>query len=206
MTDTAQQSFTLLDQYGVPIMKGSLPALMEQIPDSVARNRALDDMVRIACDAVEAEELANEARASAIKHFCDGITRLAHRLDQFEKQRAISAKRAEAARKVAAQRQVQRYLDELPDPEDPDVLTYPPPGDLTIHEPKPPMDVGDDGDLEIKHAVDPERYDAGIGDLPPELKEDIPPPSGSYTTPDPNPSGKPEDPKATQQPISASFW
>ena len=50
----------------------------------------------------------------------DGITRLSARIDQFEKARALSAKRAEAERKARDAARVQRYLDELPDPEDPD--------------------------------------------------------------------------------------
>jgi hypothetical protein len=171
MTDN-QQTFTLLDPSGVPIMKGSMPALMEHIPDSVARNRALDDVVRIACDAVEAEERANEARACAIKHFCDGITRLAARIDQFEKARALSAKRAEAQRKARDAEKVQRYMDEQwhdPDePDEPDELYSIDPkeretSDQDIEGIPTPADpagaalkTGDDGDLEIKHAPDPE--------------------------------------------------
>jgi hypothetical protein len=69
----------------------------------------------------------------------------------------------------------------------------------------------DDGDLEIKHATDPERYgtetdDEGPGDLPRELEKDVPPPSGSYTNPKPDPLGGPEDPRQVQRPISASLW
>jgi hypothetical protein len=149
MTDT--QTFTLLDQNDKPVMKGSLPALMEHIPDSVARNAALDDVVRIACDAVAAEESAEAARACAIKHFCDGITRLATRLDQFEKQRALSAKRAEAARKEAAQRQVQRYMDEQwEDPDEPYSID-PKEREASLATPG----TEDDGDLEVKEGCRP---------------------------------------------------
>jgi hypothetical protein len=207
MTDN-QQSFTLLDPYGVPIMKGSMNTLMEHIPDTSARNDALTSMLQIACDAVEAEEKLEDARACAAKILSDGITRLCSRLDQFEKQRALSAKRAEAARKEAAQRQVQRYMDELPDPDtpsDPDE-----PEELYSIDPKEreaSLAPGDDGDLEIKHAVDPERYgsDEYPGDLPSELKKEAPAPSGSYTEPDPDPRG-PKDPKQVQQPISSAVW
>jgi hypothetical protein len=209
MTNT--QTFTLLDPYGVPIMKGSLPALMEHIPDSVARNAALDDVVRIACDAVEAEERVAEARAIAVKHFCDGLSRLATRLDQFEKARSLAAKRSEAARKEAAQRQVQRYMDEeWDDPDEPysidpkereaslardeDPEGIPPPADPTGAS----LKKGDDGDLEIKHAPS-EEDDDSVGDLPPELKEGAPAPSGSYT--DPEPQGG-----QVQQFPSSSVW
>jgi hypothetical protein len=216
MTDN-QQSFTLLDPYGVPIMKGNMNAIMEHIPDSVARNRALDDMVRIACDAVEAEERAAEARAAAVKHLCDGISRFATRLDQFEKARSLAAKRAEAARKEAAQRQVKRYMDELPDPDAPEPYSIDPAeraasirDGTELPPPKDPTGASlenDDGDLEVKSAVDPERYgsDEYPGDLPNELKKEAPAPSGSYTEPDPDPR-EPKDPKQVQQPISASLW
>jgi hypothetical protein len=118
VTDPAQ-TFKLYGPTGDIIMTGSMNAIMERIPDSVARNAALEDMLKVAADAVEAEERADEARACAAQILADGLTRLAHRLDAFEKERAISAKRAEAARKEAAQRRVQRYLDELPDPDTP---------------------------------------------------------------------------------------
>jgi hypothetical protein len=189
-----------------------MAAIMERLPDTHARNDALSTMLDTAVRQVEAEERLEDARASAAQILADGITRLATRLDQFEKQRALSAKRAEAERKARDAARVQRYLDELPDPENPDPLTYPPPSDLTIHEPKPPMDIGDDrtsetddGDLEVKKAVDPERYDAGIGDLPSELKKGAPAPSGTNTDVKPDPLGG-EDPKQVQQPISASLW
>jgi hypothetical protein len=119
MTDPAQ-TFKLYGPTGDIIMTGSMNAIMERLPDTKARDSALADMLKIAADAVEAEERQQEARASAVQILSDGITRLCHRLDSFEKERAISAKRAEAARKEAADRRVQRYLDELPDPEEPD--------------------------------------------------------------------------------------
>jgi hypothetical protein len=62
------------------------------------------------------------------------------RLDHFEKQYAISSKRAEAARKEAAQRRVQHYLDGLPDPDDPEPAKQ------------------DNGELTIKHKADPAEH------------------------------------------------
>jgi hypothetical protein len=209
MTDT-QQTFTLLDPSGVPIMKGSMNTLMEHLPDTHARNDALSTMLDTAVKQVAAEEQLEQARTIAVKHFCDGITRLATRLDQFEKQRALSAKRAEAARKEPAQRQVQRYMDEQW--EDPDAERETSQRDGTeLPAPEDPTGVtlkGDDGDLEIKHAVDPERYgpndDDSVGDLPPELKKGAPAPSGSYT--EPEPQGGPKDPRQVQQFPSSSVW
>jgi hypothetical protein len=203
MTDPAQ-TFKLTSSTGAIIAHGALSSAMECLPDTHARTDAIEAMFRVAADAVAAEERANEARACAIKHFCDGITRLSARIDQFEKQRALSAKRAEAQRKEAAQRQVQRYLDELPDPDEPELYSIDP------KERQAALTPGDDGDLEIKKAKEPEQYglndDEYPGDLPPELKEGAPAPSGSYADPKPDPLGGPENPHQVQQPISASLW
>jgi hypothetical protein len=168
-------------------------------------------MLDTAVKQVEAEEKLEEARATAAQILSDGITRLCARLDVFEKQRALSAKRAEAARKEVEQRRVQRYLDEeLPDPDlpdDPEAFGIIPPA----QDPTGTELESDDGDLEIKHEVETERYgpgsdDEGPGDLPRQLERDTPPPSGSYTDPKPDPLGGPEDPKQIQQPVSASLW
>jgi hypothetical protein len=206
MTDT--QTFKLYGPSGEVIMTGSMNAILERLPDTHARNDALSTMLDTAVKAVEAEEQLEEARATAAQILSDGITRITHRLDQFEKARAISAKRAEAARKEAEQRRVQRYLDQLPDPDlpdDPEAFGIIPPAQDPTG-----TSLEDDGDLEIKKAQDPERYgptdDEGPGDLPRKLEQDVPPLSGSYTNPKPDPLGGPEKPKQVTQPISASFW
>jgi hypothetical protein len=199
MTDN--QTFKLTGPAGEVIMTGSMSAIMERLPDTHACNDALSTMLDTAVKQVEAEEKLEDARACATQILHDGITRLCARLDAFEKQRAISMKRAEAERQRRDQQRVQSYLDQLPDPDAPEPIVYPPPGDLTINEPSPlktnePVD--DDGDLEIKHAVNPERYgpnendDEGPGDLPRELEKDVPPLSGTYTDPKPDPLGGPE--------------
>jgi hypothetical protein len=123
MTDT-QQTFKLLAPDGDVIMTGNMSAIMEQLPDSVARNDALGTMLDTAVKQVAAEEKLEQAKACAVKILTDGITRLSARLDQFEKARSLATKRAEAARKEAAQRQVQRYMDEQweDDPDEPEEL------------------------------------------------------------------------------------
>jgi hypothetical protein len=74
MSDT--QIFKLLNPTGEVIMTGSMNAIMERLPDTHARNDALESMLRTAIDAVEAEERANVARAAATQILSDGITRL----------------------------------------------------------------------------------------------------------------------------------
>jgi hypothetical protein len=117
MSDT--QIFKLLNPTGEVIMTGSMNAIMERLPDTHARNDALDSMLRTAVDAVEAEERANEARASAAQILSDGITRLSARIDSFEKARAISMKRAEAEQQRRDRQRVAAMLDALPDPDQP---------------------------------------------------------------------------------------
>ena len=118
MTDPAQ-TFKLYGPTGDIIMTGSMNAIMERIPDSVARNAALEDMLKVAADAVEAEERQEEAIRSCAQMLSTFADSMNARMDSFERQRALSAKRAEAARKATADRRVQRYLDELPDPDEP---------------------------------------------------------------------------------------
>jgi hypothetical protein len=192
MTDTAQ-TFKLLDASGNIIMQGALSTMLECLPDTQARSDAVEAMYRIACDAVEAEERVAEARACAIKHFCDGISRLAERLDQFEKARSQSMKRAQAEQQKRDRARVQKYVDtEWDDPDEPDAL----------------------------YSIDPTERQAEMGDQDP---EGIPPPAdpagavlkdagleGEVTTtertPDPEDLGHARDPKQVTPPVAASFW
>jgi hypothetical protein len=118
------QTFKLTSPTGEVIMTGSLDALMERLPDTHARNDALESMLKIACDAVEAEEKLEDARACATKILHDGITRLSARMDAFEKRRAISMKRAHAEAQRSDQQRVQAMLDALPDPDDPEPHSF----------------------------------------------------------------------------------
>jgi len=118
------QQFKLYGPSGEVIMTGSMSAILERIPDSVARNAALDDAVRIASDAVEAEERLQNARACAARTLCDSILHLEHRIDAFEKARSLAAKRAEAERQRRDRQRVQSYIDGLPDPDDPNPDPY----------------------------------------------------------------------------------
>jgi hypothetical protein len=194
--DAEHQTFRLYGPSGDVIMTGSMNAIMERLPDTTARNDALSTMLDTAVKQVEAEEKLEDARACAAQILVDGITRLTSRLDQFEKQRALSAKRAEAARKEAAQRQVQRYMDELPDPDDPDP------------------------DEQEPYSTDPAERAASLRD---QATEGLPPPAdpagaalkdagleqevtATRPTPDPADLGHVPDPKQIAPPVAASFW
>jgi hypothetical protein len=124
MSDTDTQLFRLLDPEGKEIMNGPMSMIMERLPDTHARNDALDSMLRTAVDAVEAEEKLADARACAAQILSDGITRLSARIDHFEKARALSMKRAEAEQQRRARHHVNAMLDQLPDPDDPTTEPY----------------------------------------------------------------------------------
>jgi hypothetical protein len=65
------------------------------------------------------------------------------RRDSFEKQRAISAKRAEAEQKRRDRQRVAAYLDTLPDPDEPEPLL---------------PTKGDNGELTVLHKPDPVEH------------------------------------------------
>ena len=170
---------------------------------------------------LSARELALNKREQT---FNEQSTQLAHKLadsgtrivDTFEKQRALSMKRAHAEQQRREERRVQKYIDnEWHDAEEPyavdpkereaslrDATELPPPGTSLEN---------DDGDLEIKSAPsEEERYgpqdDEYPGDLPRELKKDVPAPSGSHVTPGLDPLGEPKRPRQIAQPTSVSLW
>jgi hypothetical protein len=175
MTDT--QTFKLYGPTGEVIMTGSMSAIMERLPDTHARNDAEHSMLETAIKAVEAEERADEARGVAAQYLSDGITRLADRLDSFEKARSLAAKRAEAEQQKRDRQRVQSYIDGLPDPDEP--------------EQEPKADEGDD-DAE--------------GDLPTSLLPATPPTPGTTPITSSAELGTPKDPKQTPQPIFVSLW
>jgi hypothetical protein len=188
MTDN--QTFKLTGPAGDVIMTGSMSAIMERLPDTTARNDALSTMLDTAVKQVEAEERAEEARTCAAQILADGITHLTTRLDAYEKQRALSMKRAEAQRKARDAARVQRMLDQLPDPDDPDDLYPFDPKEREASQDQNPEGV-------IPTPVDPtgaSLKDTGL--------------EGSVAfrqTPDPEDLGIVPDPKQVSQPISISL-
>jgi hypothetical protein len=212
------QTFKLTSPTGEVIMTGSLDALMERLPDTHARNDALDSMLKIACDAVEAEERLEDAWACAAQILTDGITRLCARMDREEQRREEQQRQDAEEAERAAQEKIQRTLDALPDPDQPYAF------DLKEREA-----TGDDGELEIQHAPSEGQYgnDAepvkpvlsyspvpmpyikgkrdAEGDLPEVVESRSPAPLGSYPVYYPAELGCPEDPKQVSPPIDASL-
>jgi hypothetical protein len=191
MTDPAQ-TFKLLGPDGSIIMQGALNSVMEQLPDTPARDAALDQMLKTAVDAVEAEEKQAEAVRSCAQMLDAFADAMNARMDQFEKQRALSAKRAEAARKAQDQRRVQRYLDELPDPDEPEEL-------YTIDPAERAAAIRDEVVEGLPPPVDP----AGAALKDAGLEEGV---TSTELTPDPKDLGGVPDPKQVAPPVAASFW
>jgi septal ring factor EnvC (AmiA/AmiB activator) len=158
---------------------GSLPQVMECIPQSVARNEA---MQRLAT-AQEAAQLQDETRASALRTITDSLGKIMAHAETLASLRADEARRkaradAEREAKLEATR-IKAWEDSLPDVDDPgdDAPTHSPSGEL--------------------HSVAPAqtRSEDVLGDLPKEL---APPASGPFTDPDPKDLAYPKTPKYRQ--------
>ena len=199
-----------------------LYAIVPVPPPGPARNALLRDAIAFggseellskffACEAAEQQLVAQQ---SEIAEFA---TRLAdtgaHLMDQVEfftarevaDARRDAKRKADKARRDAEQEEhrIQAELDALPDPDDPNPLEHVSP---LGQQPAPdPMGVGDDGDLAVKSAPDPDKYgEDDVGALP----EELGPIGGSGTSlePDFEALGKPKDPRQVQQPISSAVW
>jgi hypothetical protein len=186
MSNTDTRQFTLTSSTGEVIAHGSLNAVMEHLPDTHARDAALESMLRTAADAVEAEQRQQEAYASAAQMISDTVAHLTSRLAAYltrrEDQRRRDAERAEREE----QEEIQRTLDALPDPDNPDAPdTHIPTGDLH----------------ELPPSEDP------TGDATP-LEEDDQGLTGVIATrpiTDPSELGGVPDPKQVSQPIAISL-
>ena len=95
------------------IVTGSLSAVMEMLPDTVARVDAVTKAARAVIDAVEAKEQKDAAVASVTRMVADTVAHLSARLNALQARRAAADAAAEA-------RRIQDALDALPDPDDPD--------------------------------------------------------------------------------------
>jgi hypothetical protein len=159
------------------IVVGNMSAVMECIPQSVAREEAEGRLAQAKRDAAETERQQQEVRACAAQILGEGLTRLSERLDQFETRKATLAEQAKRDAAEAEYQAVEDEINRLPDPDNPDVHSA--------------LQAGDDGDLTIKPPVDTERHnpahleDAGEGDLPNELERGAPPPIGPFGAPPP---------------------
>src|SRR3974377_669470 len=119
MTEPDTRTFRLLDPDGKEIMNGPMNAIMERLPNTRARNDALDSMLKTAIEAVEAERKRDEAIHSTAQMIVDGVTHLINRMDALEAKREAQRKADAEEAEREEQEQIQSMLDALPDPDDP---------------------------------------------------------------------------------------
>jgi hypothetical protein len=139
----------------------------------------------------EREQTFNEQSTQLAHKLADSGTRIVY---AFEKARAQSEKRAEAARKAAAQRQVQRYMDELPDPDAPEEEPY---------STDPAERAASLRDEDAEGAIPPPADPSGAVLKDAGLEEEV---TTTERTPDPADLGIVPDPKQVKPPVAASFW
>jgi hypothetical protein len=138
----------------------------------------------------EREQTFNEQSTQLAHKLADSGSRI---VDAFEKARAQSAKRAEAVRKAAAQRQVQRYMDEeWDDPDEPEepYSTDPAERAAALRD-------------EVVEGIPPSKDPAGAALKDAGLEEEV---TTTELTPDPKDLGRVPDPKQIAPPVAASFW
>ena len=152
------------------IMHGSMSAVMERVADSKARKDAEAVIARAGQAAAELEQQQQREQqivADGVRKFADGILELTHRLDQLEQERE-TRRALDAATEVT--QQMLAIPKDAPDPEAPADETPAPTGELH--------------DVPPSHPADKEQLAASEdqGNLPPELLEGAPPPSGTAPT------------------------
>jgi hypothetical protein len=155
--------------------------LMAQIPDTKARIAAEARLAEAQVSAAQVTQMQDGIRAHQIQAFCDGITRLAHRIDGYEQRLAAREREDQEQRELEeAQRkgeQIQLALDALE-------ATFHPAGDLHTVEPSEPLHeeqlaastMGDAGGVPLSYGTLPTTYvkAEGEGDLPKKLTKEVP--------------------------------
>jgi hypothetical protein len=100
-------------------MVGNLDLLMQQLPDTRARNDAMARLDAARLDAEQISKVQNVTRALQVAAFCDSVTRIGKRLDAYQSRRAARMKADQEQREREEQQQIQQMLDALPDPDEP---------------------------------------------------------------------------------------
>jgi hypothetical protein len=186
------QLFALIpvpDAKSVPdnaVMWGTLEECLTGLDGTPSHQELLDIQAAIppVIEQVNKFQKDREAFYGSLQQTIDACDRQNARLDSFEKQRAISAKRAEAEQKRRDRQRVAAYLDTLPDPDEPD----------------PPFAASEagNGELTVLHKVDP-KY------LPEDDHSGLEAVSATRPTPDLKDLGYPPPPRQVQQPVSVSL-
>jgi hypothetical protein len=116
------------------VMWGTLEECLTGLSGTPSNQELLDIQAAIP-SMVEQLQQYEKDKSTFYGTVSDAASRLSDRMDSFEKQRAISEKRAHAEQQRRDRQRVAAYLDTLPDPDRPD-----------------------NGELTIKHKLDPSAH------------------------------------------------
>ena len=97
---------------------GPLSAIMENIPDTIARRDSIRSLQAARLDAAAITQAQKATRALQVRAFCDSVNAIGKRMDALETRRATRLRQYASARAEAEQREIQQMLDALPDPDD----------------------------------------------------------------------------------------
>jgi len=152
------------------IVIGSMNQVMEYIPQSVARDEAMAEFERARLSAEEIKQAQAATTKMQVAAFADAVDQLERRLIAKEAEHEAQVRRdLEEAEREEAER-VAAHMRSLPDADDPDIWAGPSHG-------------GELSPLPPSHPEDKEQLAASDqGDLPNELLEKVPPPSGTAPT------------------------
>ena len=156
---------------------------------SVVVDERFHETVRARIEATEAEqELLSAAQVAILNDMLDAFAR---RLDAYETRRAAQARKDAEEQEHQEQEQIQRTLDQLPDPDDPDAFLAQ--GELTMTPASEPS-----------HEEQLAALDQGA--LPNELQEGAPADPGNYPIDDPADLGHAAKPRnVLAQPTAISL-
>lgn len=122
------------------IVVGDMKEVMEYIPQSIARQDAIEELEKARFTADQISSLQEKTRAVQAVMLNDNLARLSARLDLYQQRRGDEEReRAKEEEEAEAQR-IQDQLNALPDPDDPDPFTHQNTGDL--HALSPHNDMG----------------------------------------------------------------
>jgi hypothetical protein len=101
------------------IITGSMSAVMEYIPQSVARQDAIEELEKARFTADQISSLQEKTRAVQATMLSDSINHLTARLDVLVARRDEEAREREAEEETAEAKKIADELAALPDPDDP---------------------------------------------------------------------------------------
>jgi hypothetical protein len=218
MTDTPSQ-FAIIPIHGPPpadaIIHGSLSVVMEQLPDTQARQAAIEHMYRVAADAVEAEERRQAAHDATMRMVADAVTHFVNRMDRiirrYEDEARHDAEREEQARQDEQAERITAALDALRHHNTGDLSPLPPVDQPQYEDPDDPDNEEPEDEPEDRDDTLLPRHTPGQstardqGNLPRDLTSATPPGGdANYPTNSLAELDKPPDPP--QQPVAVSLW